>query len=117
MRVSRSTLLLTIFFFLILSSLALLAQTGTGTLHGQVTDPSGAVVAEASVTAKSATGHNYQALSNSKGIYEIKALPAGTYTVSAVSKGFSVFELTDVNVPSGEAQALDIQLGIAVEMN
>ena len=115
MRVSRSTLLLTIFFFLILSSLALLAQTGTGTLHGQVTDPSGAVVAEASVTAKSATGHNYQALSSSKGIYEIKALPAGTYTVSAVSKGFSVFELTDVNVPSGEAQALDIQLGIAVE--
>ena len=115
MKVLRSASFVLFFVALVFSSLSLFAQVSSGALHGQITDPSGAVVAQASVTARSAGGQTYQSTSNAKGTYEIKGLPAGSYTVTAVSKGFSVYTLPDVNVIKGETQTLDIALGIAVE--
>lgn len=91
-----------------------LAQSGTGSLKGQVTDPSGAVLVSATVTAKSATGQTFSAVSNSQGTYEIKGLPPGKYTVTATARGFTVSEFTDVNVPAAP-QMLDIAMNISVE--
>jgi Carboxypeptidase regulatory-like domain/TonB dependent receptor len=66
-----------------------LGQTVTGSITGQVTDPSGAVVAGATVTAENvATSVKTTALTNASGVYTIRFLPIGTYTVTFDAKGF-----------------------------
>ncbi len=109
--------ILTVFILSLFSVLLFsgaVAQTSTGSLKGQVTDPSGAVIVSATVTAKSASGQTFTAISNSQGTYDIKGLPPGKYTVTTMAKGFTVSQLTDVQVPAGQ-QMLDIAMDIAVE--
>ena len=91
------------------------AQVSTGILRGQVTDPSGAVVPGAMVSARTSSGTAVSATSNGLGHYEIKALPPGSYTVTAAAKGFSASELPYVQIAAGQAQTLDIQMGIVVQ--
>ena len=113
MRFSSKLAALSLLAFLSVTS-QLFAQSGDAFLKGQVTDPSGAVVVQATVTVKSASGEQFTATSNKQGTYEIKGLKPGKYSLSAISKGFSPYELTDLMVPA-EGQTLDIQFGILVE--
>ncbi len=65
------------------------AQTVTSTLQGRVSDSSGAVISEASVTAlNTATGLKRSVTANAVGEYQIGGLPAGDYTVNAEKQGF-----------------------------
>src|SRR5205809_846961 len=91
------------------------AQAAPGTLKGQVTDPSGAVVIQASVAAVSSTGQTTSAVTNRQGTYEIKGLAPGKYTVRATAKGFSDFQEVDLTVSAGEAQQFDIRLELPVQ--
>jgi hypothetical protein len=73
-----------------------LAQTTTGDIGGLVTDPSGALIAGAKVTATNlATNVQTSTVSNSDGIYSIRFLQIGTYKITVTSNGFS----TDVTKP------------------
>jgi hypothetical protein len=92
-----------------------LAQAPTGTLRGQVTDPSGAVVTNARVTAVAPGGPARTAKTGPNGSYEIGNLPPGKYTVNAQAAGFAVFSQADVAVPAGQVQQFDISLDIPVE--
>lgn len=66
------------------------AQTITGSIRGTVTDPSGAVIAGASVTATNvATGVNTTTRTNKDGDYNIQFLPIGNYTVTVTATGFA----------------------------
>jgi hypothetical protein len=66
-----------------------LGQTVTGSITGEVTDPSGAVVTGANVTAENtATSVKTSAQTNASGVYTIRFLPIGTYTVTIEAKGF-----------------------------
>ena len=94
------------------------AQTATGTIHGQVTDPSGAVVPNVSVMATPAAGQPGQAKAatvGKDGTYQINGLVPGTYSVSAVAEGFAPFEQTSVEVTAGQVRQLDIKLEIEQE--
>jgi hypothetical protein len=72
-----------------LSSL-LLAQSYRGLIRGSVVDPSGSVIAEAKVTAKSgATGISRETRTAQDGTYVFAELPAGTYTLVAEASGLS----------------------------
>ena len=65
------------------------AQTVTSTLQGRVSDSTGAVISEASVTAlNTATGLKRSVTANAVGEYQIGGLPAGDYTVDAEKQGF-----------------------------
>src|ERR1700752_4078911 len=65
------------------------AQKITGDIAGNVDDPSGAVVADATVTAENpSTGFKVSAQSSSTGDYRLVNLPPGTYKLSATAKGF-----------------------------
>jgi carboxypeptidase family protein len=67
-----------------------LGQTVTGSITGQVTDPSGAVVVGAKVTAENtATSVKTSAETNGSGVYTIRFLPIGTYVVTIEAKGFT----------------------------
>jgi hypothetical protein len=68
---------------------ACMAQTVTGAITGEVTDPSGAVVAGAHITAHNIdTGVDSTATSDSAGIYRISYLPIGNYQVTINAAGF-----------------------------
>ena len=102
---------------LLITALALpaLAQTQNGTLRGQVTDPSGAVVTNARVSVTSPGGQAQSARTDARGTYEFGDLPAGTYSVSARAKGFAAFAKGGVQVAAGQTQQVDISLEIRVE--
>ena len=91
------------------------AQTSSGVLRGQVTDPSGAVVANATVTATGADNTNRSATTDRSGNYEIGKLSPGRYTVNANAPGFAIFTKEDVLVEAGQLQQLNIPLEINVE--
>ncbi len=96
-------------------SAASFAQTSSGTLRGKITDPSGAVVPEARITATGKDGKSANAVTNHQGIYEIRGLAAGGYNVATAAKGFAVDQEAEVQINPGQVQELDIQLQIEVE--
>jgi hypothetical protein len=91
------------------------AQTSTGTLRGKVTDPSGAVIQGATVTAIAADGQKTSVTTDHQGVYVLKNLPAGKYTINVVAKGFTPDNEVDVSVPAGPPQQFDVAMGIEVE--
>ena len=93
MRLGRCLPLLVIPIVLTIPS-KLTAQTVTGSVTGTVTDPTGAVVPNAQVTAtNTATGVATQATTNPAGIYSIRFLPIGQYEVTVQAPGFSTAKL------------------------
>lgn len=66
---------------------AAFAQTA-GAITGEVTDASGAVVADAAVTIVSAqTNVSRDTATNSSGLYSVPELPPGIYSVKVVMQG------------------------------
>ena len=67
------------------------SQEVTASITGTVTDPSGAAVAGATVTATSQErGQTYTAVTNDSGLYRIAQLPVGTYAVKVEKVGFAL---------------------------
>ena len=85
----------------------------TGALRGQVTDPSGAVIAGASVIMTPATGSPIVVQSNAQGLYEFKTLPAGKYVLSVAAPEFTLYENDNVVIAS---QALRLNVTMAIEV-
>jgi hypothetical protein len=98
---------------LLLSASSLLAQTATGSLRGQVTDPTGAVIPVASVIMTPATGSPIVVQSDAQGMYEFKTLVAGKYTLTATATGFAVYENDNVVIA---AQPLRLNVTMAIEV-
>ena len=98
-------------------SLSMWAQSGSnaGTLRGQVTDPSGAVVTGAAISVAVAGGEAQKAVSDKLGNYVVRGLPVGNVTVSATAAGFTTYQMPNVIISAGQAQQLDIALDIAVK--
>ena len=88
------------------------AQTGTGTLRGQVTDPSGAIVPQVRVVVTAPGGQQIVAVTTREGNYEVSGVPAGTCKVQVDAAGFAPFEKDDVQITAGQAQTLAISLEI-----
>ncbi len=106
---------LVIFAGIFANSLWAQAAGDAGSLHGQVTDPTGAVVTGAAVSVTTPDGHTQQTVSDKLGKYAFHGLPAGSVTLKAIASGFAVYEMPNVIIPAGQAQQLDIALGIAVQ--
>src|SRR5207302_3785150 len=90
------------------------AQAPTGTLRGQVTDPSGAVIGNAKVTASGGSGAAHTANADGAGKFEIANLPPGKYSVTVAARGFATL-VKDMQVVSGQTQQFNISLEIEVE--
>ena len=66
-----------------------LAQAGNGGISGVVSDPSGGVIANATVTVKSdATGVVLTKKTTAAGVYSFTSLPPMTYQVTISDSGF-----------------------------
>lgn len=89
------------------------AQQATGALSGRVLDPSGAVVPNTTVTVVSREGASRSAASNAQGVYLLRQLPPGSYTVQAQSPGFADFHKQNVRIIAGRTVTLAIPLAIS----
>jgi len=99
-------------------TLPVFGQKVTGTIRGIVTDPTGAVVPNAQVTAKNvSTGEERNATSNSAGEYSFPELTPGTYDVSVTGANFKEFVAKGVqlNVSSTSTVNASLQMGNASE--
>src|SRR5262249_53180430 len=89
------------------------AQEGRGLIIGQVTDPQGAVIPNATVTAlRESTKQSYTAQTSSGGNFSIPLLLPGTYTISIEAPGFKKEERRGVTVDV----AAKINLNIVLEV-
>jgi Carboxypeptidase regulatory-like domain/TonB dependent receptor len=101
-----------LFFFAILTanSSSHAQVPTTGTLRGQVTDPSGSTVSGAAVLLTAPNGNSVDAVTNKDGSYELTGLAPGTYTVKVVAEGFGLFTAQNIAVKAGQTQTLKIAL-------
>ncbi|HLH00785.1 MAG TPA: carboxypeptidase regulatory-like domain-containing protein [Bryobacteraceae bacterium] len=97
--------------FLLTSSLYGQAPVGGATLNGTVTDPSGAAVAGAKVTAENlATGLTRSTTTTAAGLYNFPDLPVGTYDLTVEQSGFKSVKRTGITLAVGAVATLDIPL-------
>ena len=86
------------------------AQETTAAVQGTVTDPTGAVVPNANVTATSdALIKPATVTTDSKGFYRISALPPGTYILTVKGAGMAA-KATNLNLSAGDLPNLNISL-------
>jgi outer membrane receptor protein involved in Fe transport len=91
-----------------------LAQTFRGGINGTILDPSGAVVANAKITATdTATGVVRDTVSSGAGEFSFTDLPGSTYTIHVVSPGFQTTDVTGIQVLAGKIYTLPVKLAIA----
>ncbi len=90
------------------------AQTATtGQIVGVVTDPSGAVVADANVTLTSDAGVRRQTTTGGSGRYTFPLLVPGAYQVEVTHAGFASVKLQGVVVKITESSVIDVSLKVA----
>src|SRR5690242_4304301 len=95
----------------ILGLVSAFSQTITGSITGVVTDPSGAVVVGAKVTAQNtATGVQTTVQTNGLGLYTIRFLPIGPYTVEVEAKGFSREKVNAITLEINQTAKVNIAL-------
>jgi hypothetical protein len=80
--------------------------TGKGAITGTVTDKTGAVIADASITVRNdATGISTTTKTTGAGDYNFPNLDPGIYTVVTTAKGFETLAQQNVHVNAMESQA------------
>ncbi len=112
----RSPLWMQVFVVLLALGLATTAsaQSSTdGAIGGTVTDPSGAVVPGATVSAMNVgTNSKSNATTDASGGYRITHLQPGTYTVEVGATGFGAFRRTNIIVEVGRITTVDVALSV-----
>src|SRR5947207_12789135 len=100
--------------FLCLLSLAAFAQGDRGTITGTVTDPAGAVVANAEVQARNVgTGAVFPTVTTATGNYTLAQLPTGAYEITVSVPGFKQYVRQNLNVQVAQTVVVDIALEVA----
>jgi hypothetical protein len=106
----RNSLLLMV---LVVLSVAGRAQTVTGSVRGVITDPGGAIIPDAAVTATSlATGVTFSTRSNKDGLYSIRYLPIGRYTIQVTANGFSKQVTSPFDLEIDQEATIDVPMSI-----
>jgi outer membrane receptor protein involved in Fe transport len=86
---------------------------GTTALSGTITDPSGAAVAGARVTARNTeTGFVRETTSTGTGLYNLTELPVGTYELTIEAQGFRTTQIPSISLSVGSVATLNIPLQI-----
>ena len=97
---------------LCLTSISTFGQV-SASLSGRITDPTGAAVPSATVTAKNVeTGVSRAALTSQSGQYQLLELPIGRYEVHATKDGFAEEVRTGISLAVGQDASADLTLQV-----
>lgn len=90
----------------------------TASIRGTVTDPSGAAVVGARITAtNTGTKFSMTAVSSSEGAYTLNLLPIGIYNLVVEAAGFKKAEHSNIKLATNQVAGIDVhlQLGAVTE--
>jgi hypothetical protein len=94
------------------------AQTINGSIRGTVTDPSGAVIAGASVVATNVdTGVTTKTVTNKSGLYNVQFLPIGNYKVSMTAPGFDTTVIGPFALNIDQIASMNAKLAIGASQD
>lgn len=100
--------------FMLLADCPFMHAQAVGAITGMVTDPSGAVIPGAKVTAtRVETGVSQSTLTSGGGTYTIPSLVVGTYNVVAEAQGFKSGAATGITLDVAQQRAVDFKLVLA----
>ncbi|MEO5924863.1 MAG: carboxypeptidase-like regulatory domain-containing protein [Bryobacteraceae bacterium] len=94
------------------------AQSDRGTITGTVTDPSGAVIANATIEARSTlTGAISRGGTTATGNYNIAQITTGVYELTVTAPGFKTFIRQNIELPVAATVRIDVamEVGSAAE--
>src|SRR6266571_2533511 len=102
-----------VFLSLTLVLVSTVWASDTGSISGVVTDPTGAVVPDVTVTARnSSTGIERPVVTNTQGVYAFPNLPVGTYDLTFHKEGFKELRQTGLKVDVTAEVRLDVKLEV-----
>ncbi|HEV8426918.1 MAG TPA: TonB-dependent receptor [Pyrinomonadaceae bacterium] len=88
-------------------------QSNAADIQGTVKDSTGAVVANATVTARNPNNNfSRTATTNDEGFYRIINVPPGDYEISAEAANFKKTVLPKINVTVGQAAVVDVTMEV-----
>ena len=98
---------------ILLCAWASLRAAADGTLSGTIRDPSGAVIAGATVTLVNlALKSEFQATTNRQGLYVFPTIPVGRYELTIEAPGFKTQRKTNLTIDTDAALKMDAALQI-----
>ena len=110
MRIGKLAPLITLVTLTVANSLA---QTGSSSLNGTVTDPKGSVISGAILTLSNPeTGFARSGKTNDQGIYQFLQIPPSTYELTVTAPGFATKKQTNVVLMVDTPATLDVPLQV-----
>ncbi len=102
--------------FVMFACLSLSAQQITGNIRGTVTDPSGAVIRGAAVTARQAeTGLTREVTTDHDGNYVLQELPIGHYRLQVSATGFQEYVQDGITLNVSQTALVSARLAVGSE--
>ncbi len=89
------------------------AQDGSGTITGFVSDPTGALIPGANISARRSSNPPDSAVSDERGLYNLQ-LPPGEYRLEASAPGFQTFGPITIRILPGKTLKHDIRLELGL---
>src|SRR6266571_2809372 len=110
----RTFVVLVVALLVLASGGAVWSQTVQGVITGTITDPTGAVVPNATVTITNAgTGISQSATTGGDGSYRFSLVPPGTYTIEIKAANFATVRASGVVVQASQTIPFNRQLELA----
>ena len=89
-------------------------QANTGQIEGTVSDPSGAVISEATVRLRNTATNQVRVVrTNAQGFYRASLLQIGPYEITVESPSFAPYQQSGIALSTGEILTLNAHLGLA----
>jgi len=109
-RIAKCVRYLVFLVFMCAVTIAAHAQYN-GSIRGNVTDASGALIPGATITLTNAdTGQKQVSVSDDSGIYNFNALPPAHFSITATKDGFKTKSLPQVQIIPEQLNSINIQL-------
>ena len=88
-----------------------IGQTITGSVRGTVTDPTGAVISNAKVTATNVeTGVATGSSTDTSGLYHVQFLSIGNYTITTTAGGFNTATVGPFKLEIDQIAKIDVKM-------
>jgi hypothetical protein len=86
------------------------------TVHGHVTDPTGALIPGAQVTIANRDGVPVKAVkADASGAYDVHGLAPGAYYVQVSFEGFAPFQSQAIQIAAGQIKRVDVSMAVQAE--
>ncbi|MGH9428289.1 MAG: carboxypeptidase-like regulatory domain-containing protein, partial [Terriglobia bacterium] len=113
-RILLKVVLGTSVLFLALAFSMVLAQVNTADLHGTITDPSGAVIANAEIKIQTLdTGLVRATRTKENGTFTFLALTPGRYSLQVSATGFQLTVVREITLTVGQQAELSLRLQVS----